>query len=510
MPRSATSGLSFQSPLIFEQGSPDRSGASLTTDDLPAVDPKAALGSMARKNPPMLPEVSEPEAVRHYVRLSQQNFAIDTGMYPLGSCTMKYNPKVNEWAARLSGFADLHPYMPDDLAQGALELMWRLEQGLAEVCGMDRVSLHPAAGAQGELAGLMMIRAHHHAQGRDPKKVLIPDTAHGTNPASCTLNGLRAVPFPVGEDGIVSPDALASFVDDDVAAVMVTNPNTVGLFETHMAAIAELIHAKGGLVYGDGANLNALMGKARPGDLGIDVMQLNLHKTFTTPHGGGGPGCGPVGYKALLDPYAPVPVVEQRDGRFVLDHGNRPASIGRLRSFQGNFGVMVRAYAYLREMGAEGLKQATELAVLNANYLRARLGETWHVPYDTTCMHEVVISDRHLRQTGVTTMDVAKRLMDYGFHPPTVYFPLVVKGAMLIEPTETESMQTLDEFVEVMQSISDEASREPELVRSAPQVTRLRRLDETHAARKPVLRWTVPETPREPSSASDETAEKRP
>ncbi len=505
-PRSATSGLSFQSPLIFEQGSPDRTAASLATDDLPTVDPKAMLGAMARRNPPMLPEVSEPEAVRHYVRLSQQNFAIDTGMYPLGSCTMKYNPKVNEWAARLPGFADLHPYMPEDLVQGALELMWRLEQGLAEVCGMDRVSLHPAAGAQGELTGLMMIRAHHRSQGRDPKKVLVPDTAHGTNPASCALNGLRAVPFPVGEDGIVSPEALAPFVDDDVAAVMVTNPNTVGLFETHMHAIAELIHAKGGLVYGDGANLNALMGKARPGDLGIDVMQFNLHKTFTTPHGGGGPGCGPVGYKALLDPYAPVPVVDRRDGRFVLDHDSRPASIGRLRSFYGNFGMMVRAYAYLREMGAEGLRRAAELAVLNANYLRVRLGETWHVPYQTACMHEVVISDRHLKQTGVTTMDVAKRLMDYGFHPPTVYFPLVVKGAMLIEPTETESMQTLDEFVEVMQTISDEASSEPARVTTAPQVTRLRRLDETRAARKPVLRWTAPEKPHEPSSASGETA----
>jgi len=321
---------------------------------------------------------------------------------------------------------------------------------------------------------------------------------------------LQAVPFPVGDDGIVSPEALAPFVDDGVAAVMVTNPNTVGLFEIHMPAIAELIHAKGGLVYGDGANLNALMGKARPGDLGIDVMQFNLHKTFTTPHGGGGPGCGPVGYKALLDPYAPVPVVEPRDGRFFLDHSSRPASIGRLRSFQGNFGMMVRAYAYLREMGAEGLKRATELAVLNANYLRTRLGETWHVPYDTACMHEVVISDRHLKQTGVTTMDVAKRLMDYGFHPPTVYFPLVVRGAMLIEPTETESMQTLDEFVEVMQSISDEASSQPELVKTAPQVTRLRRLDETRAARKPVLRWTAPETPHEPSSASGETAKTRP
>lgn len=498
MPGSATSGLSFQTPLIFEQGSPGRHGASLTADELPMVDPKSEFGDMARERPPMLPEVSEPEVVRHYVRLSQQNFAIDTGMYPLGSCTMKYNPKVNEWAARLSGFADLHPYMPDDLVQGALELMWRLEQGLAEICGMDRVSLHPAAGAQGELAGLMMIRAYHQSQGRDPKKVLIPVTAHGTNPASCALNGLQAVPFPVGEEGVVTTEALAPFVDDDVAAVMATNPNTVGLFETQMAAISELVHSKGGLVYGDGANLNALMGKARPGDLGIDVMQFNLHKTFTTPHGGGGPGCGPVGYKALLDPFAPVPVVEKQDGRFVLDYDSRPASVGRLRSFQGNFGMMVRAYAYLREMGAEGLRQATELAVLNANYLRARLGEVWHVPYDRICMHEVVISDRHLRDSHVTTMDVAKRLMDYGFHPPTVYFPLVVKGAMLIEPTETESLQTLDEFVDVMKTISEEASSEPDFAKAAPQITRLRRLDETQAARKPVLRWTAPETQREP------------
>jgi glycine dehydrogenase subunit 2 len=465
---------------------------------------------MARQAPPGLPEVSEPEAVRHYVRLSQQNFAIDTGMYPLGSCTMKYNPKVNEWAARLPGFVNLHPYMPDELVQGALELMWRLERELAEVCGMDRVSLHPAAGAQGELTGLMMIRAYHQAHGRDPKKVLVPDTAHGTNPASCALNGLKAVPFPVGEEGIVTTEAIAPFVDDEVAAIMITNPNTVGLFETHIPSIAKLVRSKGGLVYGDGANLNALMGKARPGDLGIDVMQFNLHKTFTTPHGGGGPGCGPVGYKKLLDPHAPVPVVEERDGRFVLDYESRPASIGRLRSFQGNFGMMVRAYAYLREMGAEGLRRATELAVLNANYLRVRLGELWHVPYDTTCMHEVVISDRHLKDTGVTTMDVAKRLMDYGFHPPTVYFPLVVKGAMLIEPTETESLQTLDEFVEAMKMISDEAMRDPELVKTAPRVTRLRRLDETRAARKPVLRWKAPETPTGPSSASDERAETRP
>lgn len=486
---SASRGLKLSTPLLWEQGSAGRNGASLTAPDVPEVDPAALLGDAYRGEPALLPEVSEPEAFRHYMRLSQQNFAIDLGMYPLGSCTMKYNPKVNEWAARLPGFAGLHPLAPEEEVQGALELMYRLEQGLAEVCGMDHVSLHPAAGAQGELAGLMMIRAYHASQGRNPKTVLIPDTAHGTNPASCALNGLKAKPFPAGEDGIVDPAALAPYIDDDVAAIMITNPNTVGLFETHLKTIADMVHEKGGLVYGDGANLNALMGWARPGDLGIDVMQFNLHKTFTTPHGGGGPGCGPVGYKAILDPFAPVPVVKKNDdGRFALDY-DRPQSVGRLRSFHGNFGMMVRAYAYLREMGAAGLKGATELAVLNANYLRVCLGETWDVAYDTTCMHEVVISDKHLRETKVTTMDVAKRLIDHGFHAPTVYFPLVVKGAMLIEPTETESKATLDEFIGAMKSISDEATTNPDHVRAAPHTTRLRRLDETRAARQPVLRW---------------------
>ncbi|MFW6049661.1 MAG: aminomethyl-transferring glycine dehydrogenase subunit GcvPB [Myxococcota bacterium] len=489
MPGTGASGLTFEEPLLFEQGSPGRHAASLPAADVPEVDPATHFGDLHRGDPTPLPELSEPEIFRHYVRLSQQNFAIDLGMYPLGSCTMKYNPKVNEWAARLPGYARVHPLAPLRMAQGALKLMWRLERGLAEICGMDRVTLNPAAGAQGELTGLMMIRAHHQAEGRSPTKVLIPDTAHGTNPASCALNGLKAVPFPVGEDGIVVPDKLAPFLDDDVAAIMITNPSTVGLFETHLPTIAAMVHDKGGLVYGDGANLNALMGRTRPGDLGIDVMQFNLHKTFTTPHGGGGPGSGPVGYKKLLEPYAPVPVLVKRpDGSFDLEE-DRPRTVGRVRSFQGNFGMMVRAYAYLREMGAEGLKAATDLAVLNANYLRARLGTTWHVAYERTCMHEVVLSDRHLKETGVTTMDVAKRLIDYGFHAPTVYFPLVVKGAMLIEPTETESKQTLDAFVDAMSAISREAQEEPDTVKSAPRNTRLRRLDETRAARSPVLRW---------------------
>ena len=489
MPGIATTDLAFHEPLLFELGASGRNGASIPEHDVPAADPAALFGDSYRSDGTPLPEVSEPEAFRHYVRLSQGNFAIDKGLYPLGSCTMKYNPKVNEWTARLPGFARLHPHSPSRMIQGALELMWRLERGLAELCGMDRVTLHPAAGAQGELCGLMMIRAHHRANGRSPKKVLVPDTAHGTNPASCSLNGLTAVPFPSGANGIVVPEQIAPFVDDDVAAIMLTNPNTVGLFETHLPTIASMVHDKGGLVYGDGANLNAIMGRARPGDLGIDVMQFNLHKTFTTPHGGGGPGCGPVGYKRLLDDYAPIPVVtKNHDGTYALQY-DRPKSIGRLRSFMGNFGMMVRAYTYLREMGAPGLKRASELAVLNANYLRAALGETWQVAYDRTCMHEVVVSDKHLKATGVTTMDVAKRLIDYGFHPPTVYFPLVVKGAMLIEPTETETKQTLDRFIQAMRDISREAQEEAETVKKAPHNTRLRRLDETRAARSPVLRW---------------------
>jgi glycine dehydrogenase subunit 2 len=490
MPASAKPGLSFDEPLIFERGTRGRHGASLPESDVPHADPKALYGSAFREEAAPLPEVSEPEAFRHFVRLSQQNFAIDLGMYPLGSCTMKYNPKVNEWAARLPGFARLHPYAPEAMLQGALELMYRLERGLAEVCGMDRVSLQPAAGAQGELTGLMMIRAHHAARGRSPKKVLIPDTAHGTNPASCSLNGFDSVAFPGSAGGTVSAALLAPYIDDDVAAVMITNPNTVGLFESELPQIAQMVHDKGGLVYGDGANLNALMGRARPGDLGIDVMQFNLHKTFTTPHGGGGPGCGPVAYKTLLADYAPTPSLEKRaDGSFYFEY-QRPKSIGRVRTFYGNFGMMVRAYTYLREMGAKGLKDATDMAVLNANYLRARLAEEWHVAYDRTCMHEVVISDKQLKATGVTTLDVAKRLLDYGFHPPTVYFPLVVKGAMLIEPTETETKQTLDEFVDALSQIKQEAQSEPDMLKSAPHLTRLRRLDETRAARKPVLRWS--------------------
>jgi glycine dehydrogenase subunit 2 len=495
----ATRGLQFLEPSIFERGAKGRTGVSLPPLDVPKVSAKDALGRFARADEAAFPEVSEPEVVRHFVRLSQWNFAIDSQFYPLGSCTMKYNPKVNEWAARLPGFARLHPYSPEAMMQGALELMVRLERALAEIVGMDHVTLQPAAGAQGELTGLMMIRAYHQDRGRSPKRVLIPDTAHGTNPASCSLNGLTAVPFPGGADGIVHPEQIANLIDDDTAAIMLTNPNTLGLFEKNLPIVAKMVHERGGLVYGDGANLNALMGRARPGDLGIDIMQFNLHKTFTTPHGGGGPGCGPVAFKKGLEPFQPAPTVRFSDGNYSLDY-DRKKSVGRVRSFIGNFGMMVRAYAYIREMGPEGLKMATDLAVLNANYVRARIGQHYPVAFDTTCMHEVIISDKKLqKETGIKTLDIAKRLIDYGIHPPTVYFPLVVAGAMMIEPTETESKETIDQFIDAMNAIAKEAYETPEVLHSAPSLTHMGRLDEARAARKPVLRWR-PREDKEPAS----------
>jgi len=461
--------------------------------DVPAVDPKQALGALARREPAALPEVSEPEAFRHFVRLSQWNFSIDTNFYPLGSCTMKYNPKVNEWAARLNGFSALHPQTPAHLAQGALEIMVRLQNILAEIAGMDGVSLQPAAGAQGELTGLMMIRAYHQASGRSPRKVFIPDSAHGTNPASCALNGFDTQGFPAGSAGIVEPEVLARALEtagDDVAGLMITNPNTLGLYETAMPKLAELVHARGGLVYGDGANMNAVLGRARPGDAGVDVMQYNLHKTFTTPHGGGGPGSGPVAFKKLLAPFQPSPVIYQDADRFCFDY-DRAQTIGKVRSFFGNFGMVVRAYAYIRELGPEGLRAVSDRAVLNANYLAKRLSTVLPLAFDTQPLHEAVFTDRALEHsTGVKTLDIGKRLLDYGFHAPTVYFPLVVRGALMVEPTETETKQTLDAFVEAMAAIKREAEQEPELVKTAPHLSRLRRLDEAAAARKPRLRWT--------------------
>lgn len=494
MPAEAHSGLEFEEAPIFERGAPGRSGASLAPLDVPAVDVKAALGGLQRQVPAGLPEVSEPEAVRHFVRLSKLNFSIDTQFYPLGSCTMKHNPKVNEWAARLDGFAALHPQVPDHLAQGALELIVRLEALLAEIVAMDGVSLQPAAGAQGELTGLMMIRAYHESLGRSPRKVLIPDSAHGTNPASCALNGFEAVPFASGPQGVVEPETLRRALDahaGDIAALMMTNPNTLGLYEQAMPELTALVHERGGLVYGDGANLNAVLGRARPGDAGVDVMQFNLHKTFTTPHGGGGPGSGPVAFKRILEPFQPSPVVRRDGERYFVDR-DRPKSVGRVRSFFGNFGMMVRAYAYIRELGAEGLRQVSELAVLNANYIAARLKPHLAIAYATPALHEAVFTDKQLEaETSIKTLDLAKRLIDYGFHPPTVYFPLVVHGALMVEPTETESKQTLDAFVDAVVAILGEARTDPELLKKAPHITRLGRLDEARAARRPRLRWSA-------------------
>ena len=489
MSANATSGFAYEEPLLFERSRPGRRGAETPALDVPPVDAGRLLGNLARAELPDLPEVSEVDVVRHFTRLSTWNAAVDLGLYPLGSCTMKYNPKLNERVARLPGFAAAHPFSPAERVQGLLALFHSLEGLLAEICGMDRVTLQPAAGAQGELAGIMMIRAYHEARGEKRTRVLVPDSAHGTNPASAALNGYEVVSIASGADGILHPAAVAAAMNDQVAALMVTNPNTLGLFERHIAEICEIVHAQGGLVYGDGANLNALLGIARPGDMGIDVMHLNLHKTFSTPHGGGGPGAGPVAVKELLAPHLPVPVVVRRaDGTFAWQSG-LPGSIGRLHGQHGNVGMLVRAYTYIRSLGAEGLRRCSEMAVLNANYLLARLAGSFHVPYPGTVMHECVLSDRNLSERGVTTLDVAKRLIDHGYHPPTIYFPLIVPGALMIEPTESESLEGLDRFADTLLGIAEEAERDPDTVRSAPHRTRLRRLDETLAARKPVLRW---------------------
>jgi glycine dehydrogenase subunit 2 len=497
MPGVATSGIQFEEPPIFERGAEERSAVSIDPLDVPPVDARAHFGSIHRDVAAELPEVSEPEVVRHYVRLSQWNFSIDTQFFPLGSCTMKHNPKVNEWAARLPGFANMHPLSPPHLSQGCLEIMVRLQEILGEIVGLPGVSLQPAAGAQGEFTGLMMMRAYHQSQGRSPRKILIPDSAHGTNPASCALNGFIAVPFPTSESGLVDPETFARVVEkegDDVAGLMATNPNTLGMYESAMPTLARLVHERGGLVYGDGANMNAVLGKARPGDAGVDVMQFNLHKTFTTPHGGGGPGSGPVAFVDKLAPFQPGPVPRREGEAFVLDY-DRPQSIGRVRSFQGNFGMFVRAYTYIRELGPEGLSQVSERAVLNSNYLAARVKEVLPLGFETPSLHEAVFTDKVLEQkTGIKTLDVAKRLIDYGFHPPTVYFPLVVRGALMIEPTETETRQTIDAFVSALKEIAREAEETPELVRSAPHLSKVRRLDEARAARKPSLRWYKPGT----------------
>jgi glycine dehydrogenase subunit 2 len=443
--------------------------------------------------PPALPELNEPEVVRHFVNLSQLNYAIDTGFYPLGSCTMKFNPKLNEWAARLPGFANLHPLAPDEVAQGTLQLLFELEEWLAEISGMQAVSLQPAAGAQGELTGILMIRAYHRSRGDTERdEVLVPDSSHGTNPATATMAGYRTITIPSAPDGGVDVGAFEAALGPKTAAVMITNPSTLGLFERRIGDLLASVHAAGALAYMDGANLNAILGRFKPGEAGFDVMHFNVHKTFSTPHGGGGPGAGPVGVGEKLVPFLPTPrVLRGADGRFRLEGADeRPTSIGRLRSFVGNTGVLVRAYAYLRAHGGTGLAQVSDDAVLAANYLRKRVGEAYDIPFDRACKHEFVASAAGIRKrTGVRTLDIAKRLIDHGFHPPTIYFPLTVEEGMLIEPTETESVETLDAFADALIAIAHECETEPDLVTSAPHEAPVGRLDEATAARQPNLRW---------------------
>lgn len=482
----------FAEPTIFERGASGRVGYSLPPTEVPERDPGDELEeALIRQAEPLLPEVSELDVIRHFTRLSQWNYSIDTGLYPLGSCTMKYNPRVNEEVARMSGWAKLHPSQAPETLQGALELMFHLQEYLGKISGMDAVSLQPAAGAHGEFAGLLMIRAYLATQGNPRKKVLIPDSAHGTNPASSTACGYEVVTLKSGPEGVLIPQTVAEAMSEDVAALMITNPNTLGLFEKHIGEIAEIVHRKGGLVYCDGANLNALVGKARVGDMGMDVLHFNLHKTFTTPHGGGGPGSGPVGVKKILEPFLPVPTITKKEGGYAFDY-DRPKTIGKLKAFYGNFGMFVRAYTYIREMGEEGLKQVAERAVLNANYIKSKLTEDYHLPYPQTCMHECVFSDKKQNEFGVKTINIAKRLMDYGYHPPTIYFPLVVAGAMMIEPTETESLQTLDRFIWSMKEIARECREDPKLLLEAPHVPKVRRLDEVKAARDPKYIYQAP------------------
>ena len=486
--KKATRHVSQNEGLIFEKSAPGKRGFELPPLDVRPVNATEELGAeYTRDSIEGFPEVSEIEVIRHFTRLSTWNYAIDLGMYPLGSCTMKYNPRVNEFVARLDGLASEHPNQPVELSQGVLRILHDLQRCLLEITGMDAVTLQPVAGAQGELTGLLMIRAHLESQGNARKKVLIPDSAHGTNPASVVIAGYEVQNIESNERGQIDTDHLRKALTDDVAALMLTNPSTLGTFEESIAEISEILHSRGAFLYMDGANMNALAGVARPGDFGVDVMHLNLHKTFSTPHGGGGPGAGPVVVKKILEPYLPVPVVIQKDKKFALDC-NRPKSIGRVRAYVGNFGVLLRALAYTLAYGP-GIRQATEDAVTNANYIRKGLHGAFDLPYDAPSMHEVVFSDARQKKHGVNTMDIAKRLIDYGFHPYTTAFPLIVPGALMIEPTESESKEECDLFIDAMRSIAEEAAKNPQLVKSAPHCTRIGRLDEVTAARKPILRW---------------------
>ena len=492
--------------LIFELSKEGKQGILFPVSDVP--EQKIQIpDEYLRQEEPMLPEVSEVDVVRHFTALSRRNHGVDSGFYPLGSCTMKYNPKINEDIDRLEGFAQLHPYSPEELSQGSLEVLYNMDKFLSEITGMDRVSLQPAAGAHGELAGIMLIKAFHKSRNDSKRdKIIIPDSAHGTNPATASMAGYKVIEVKSDFRGGVDIESLKAAVGDDTAGLMLTNPNTLGLFDENIVEISEIVHKAGGLLYYDGANLNAIMGICRPGDMGFDVVHLNLHKTFSTPHGGGGPGSGPIGVKKQLEAFLPVPVIDidanphpptpspelgrrgECSRKYLLDY-DRPSSIGKVKSFYGNFGVILKAYAYILSMGAEGLKKASEIAVLNANYIMKKLEGKYNLPYNRKCKHEFVLAGLKEKNEGVTTIDVAKRLLDWGIHPPTIYFPLIVKDALMIEPTETESKETLDKLIEIMNSIATEAVEKDELLREAPHVTPVRRLNETQAARKPILRW---------------------
>lgn len=482
--------ISQNEGLIFERSSAGKAAYRLAPLDVPEVDAAKLLGAQLREDLGNMPEVSEFEIIRHFTRLSTWNFAIDLGMYPLGSCTMKYNARVNEVVVRMDGLANAHPYLPEEMAQGAIRVMSDLSDALIEITGMDAITLQPAAGAHGEMTGIMLIRAYFDAKGEKRKKVLIPDSAHGTNPATAAMCGYQVENLKSNARGMVDIEALAAQMNEDVAALMLTNPNTLGVFEEDIHKIADLMHNKGGLLYMDGANMNALVGKVRPGDFGVDVMHLNLHKTFSTPHGGGGPGSGPVAIKKHLEPFLPTPVVVKKAGKYALDF-NRPQSIGRVKVWYGNFGMHVRALSYILANGPDGLRQTTEDAVMNANYLRKKLEGSYELPFKSPSMHEVVFSHRLQAAKGIKTGDIAKRLIDYGFHPYTTAFPMIVAdhGAIMIEPTESEPKEELDLFIDAMRAIAKEAQESPEVILNAPHTTRVSRMDETQANRKPVLRW---------------------
>jgi len=479
----------MKEPLIKDYNSEGRTGYTLPELDIPEKEVDDIINDdYLRNEAPDLPEVSEVDVVRHYTSLSEMNYGVDSGIYPLGSCTMKYNPKINEDIARLSKLTQLHPYQSEQDVQGSLDILFNLKDYLAEISGMDNVTLQPASGAHGELTGLLIIRKYFEDKNEDRKKVIVPDSAHGTNPASAVMAGFDVVEIESNEEGMVDVNILKEEVDDNTAALMLTNPNTLGIFEKDISQIADIVHEAGGLLYYDGANMNAVLGYARPGDMDFDVMHFNLHKTFSTPHGGGGPGSGPVGVKEFLEPFLPTPVLKENEGEFYWDR-DRPKSIGKIHAFHGNYGVMIRAFSYIRSLGKEGLKKTTENAVLNANYMKTKLRDDFELPYDESSLHEFVLSGSKQKEEGASTENIAKRLLDYGQYAPTIYFPLVVKEALMIEPTETENLDTLNRFINTMGKIAEEVENNPEIVKNAPHNTVVRKLDEAQAARHPDLKW---------------------